>query len=40
MLRFVADVFTISRFVKIRFATTGFAITKLYNPKEVSIPPN
>jgi len=39
MPRFVADLSTISRFVKIRFTTTGFAITKLYNPKEVSIPP-
>jgi len=39
MPRFVADLSTISRFVKIRFTTTGFAISKLCNPKEVSIPP-
>jgi len=38
MPRFVTDLSTISRFVKIRFTTTGFAITKLCNPKEVSIP--
>jgi len=36
---FVAHLSTISRFVKIRFTTSGFAITKLFNPKEVSIPP-
>jgi len=39
MLRFVNDLSAISRFVKIRFTTTGFAITKLYNPKEVLVPP-
>jgi len=39
MLRFVADLSTIPRFVKIRFTITGFAITKLCNPKEVLIPP-
>jgi len=39
MPRFVADLSTISRFVKIRFTTAGFAITKLYNPKDALIPP-
>jgi len=38
MPRFVDNLSAISRFAKIRFTTTGFAITKLYNPKEVSIP--
>jgi len=39
MPRFVAELSTISRFIKIRFTTTGFAITKLYNSKEELIPP-
>jgi len=34
MLRFVAELPAISRFVNIRFTTTGFAITKLYDPKK------
>jgi len=34
MPRFVTALSTISRFVTIRFAIAGFAITKLYNPKK------